>query len=168
MKVFAFTVLITLEGGPHLRDFDRSTQRGGARARLSRDVCSGSQHGLCDSGGLKPAIAKAVAVDPSRQALFGHSLGGLFVLHAQLGHPRVCSARRPFHARRLAHHLRTPAISILVVGNSDDAAPGLRVIRILHHRDVQILLARTKRNIGGPVSRVYVELPQQFSLRRYL
>ena len=31
---------------------------------------------------LKPAIAKSVAVDPSRQALFGHSLGGLFVLHA--------------------------------------------------------------------------------------
>ena len=31
---------------------------------------------------LKPAIAKAAAVDPGRQALFGHSLGGLFVLHA--------------------------------------------------------------------------------------
>jgi predicted alpha/beta superfamily hydrolase len=31
---------------------------------------------------LKPAVAKAVAVDPGRQALFGHSLGGLFVLHA--------------------------------------------------------------------------------------
>jgi hypothetical protein len=31
---------------------------------------------------LKPAVAKAVAADPSRQALFGHSLGGLFVLHA--------------------------------------------------------------------------------------
>lgn len=31
---------------------------------------------------LKPAIAKAMVVNPSRQALFGHSLGGLFVLHA--------------------------------------------------------------------------------------
>jgi predicted alpha/beta superfamily hydrolase len=31
---------------------------------------------------LKPAIAKTVAIDPGRQALFGHSLGGLFVLHA--------------------------------------------------------------------------------------
>lgn len=31
---------------------------------------------------LKPTVAKAVSVDASRQALFGHSLGGLFVLHA--------------------------------------------------------------------------------------
>lgn len=31
---------------------------------------------------LKPAVAKSVTVDPARQALFGHSLGGLFVLHA--------------------------------------------------------------------------------------
>ncbi len=31
---------------------------------------------------LKPAIAKTMVVDPGRQALFGHSLGGLFVLHA--------------------------------------------------------------------------------------
>jgi hypothetical protein len=31
---------------------------------------------------LKPAVAKTVRVDPGRQALFGHSLGGLFVLHA--------------------------------------------------------------------------------------
>ena len=30
---------------------------------------------------LKPAIAKTVVADPHRQALFGHSLGGLFVLH---------------------------------------------------------------------------------------
>lgn len=31
---------------------------------------------------LKPAIAKVIVVDANRQALFGHSLGGLFVLHA--------------------------------------------------------------------------------------
>lgn len=30
---------------------------------------------------LKPVIAKTVPVDQTRQALFGHSLGGLFVLH---------------------------------------------------------------------------------------
>ena len=35
---------------------------------------------------LKPAIAKTVAVDPARQALFGHSLGGLFVLHVLFTH----------------------------------------------------------------------------------
>lgn len=31
---------------------------------------------------VRPEIAKRVATDPARQALWGHSLGGLFVLHA--------------------------------------------------------------------------------------
>lgn len=31
---------------------------------------------------LKPLVASRYPVDPARQALFGHSLGGLFVLHA--------------------------------------------------------------------------------------
>jgi predicted alpha/beta superfamily hydrolase len=33
-------------------------------------------------GDLKPAIASEFPVDPDRQAIFGHSFGGLFVLHA--------------------------------------------------------------------------------------
>jgi len=32
--------------------------------------------------GIRPAVAARVATDPRRQALWGHSLGGLFVLHA--------------------------------------------------------------------------------------
>jgi predicted alpha/beta superfamily hydrolase len=59
----------------------------------SKDLPAGPPAGWGANGGndaflnfiideLKPAIAKAVAVDPGRQALFGHSLGGLFVLHA--------------------------------------------------------------------------------------
>ena len=31
---------------------------------------------------LKPEIARRVAIDPARQAIMGHSFGGLFVLHA--------------------------------------------------------------------------------------
>lgn len=36
---------------------------------------------------LKPAIEKKYKVNQSRQALFGHSLGGLFVLHVLFNHP---------------------------------------------------------------------------------
>jgi len=36
---------------------------------------------------LKPQIARRAPVDPARQALFGHSLGGLFVLHTLFEHP---------------------------------------------------------------------------------
>ncbi len=36
---------------------------------------------------LKPMIEARVSVDRSRQALFGHSLGGLFVLHVLLTNP---------------------------------------------------------------------------------
>ena len=38
---------------------------------------------------LKPAIAKRVKVDATRQALFGHSLGGLFALHVLLKQPQM-------------------------------------------------------------------------------
>jgi predicted alpha/beta superfamily hydrolase len=37
---------------------------------------------------LRPWIGERYAVDPSRQILFGHSLGGLFVLHAMYASPR--------------------------------------------------------------------------------
>lgn len=38
---------------------------------------------------LRPAIARHVAVNPRRQALFGHSLGGLLVLHALYTRPQL-------------------------------------------------------------------------------
>lgn len=36
---------------------------------------------------VKPLIEKRFAIDTSRQALFGHSFGGLFTLHALYAHP---------------------------------------------------------------------------------
>lgn len=36
---------------------------------------------------LKPVVEKAVPIDRSRQALFGHSFGGLFALHVLFSHP---------------------------------------------------------------------------------
>jgi predicted alpha/beta superfamily hydrolase len=38
-------------------------------------------------GTVKPAVGVACKVDPARQALFGHSLGGLFVVHTLLTRP---------------------------------------------------------------------------------
>jgi predicted alpha/beta superfamily hydrolase len=38
---------------------------------------------------LKPAIAEEFPVDPARQALFGHSFGGLFTLYALFNRPRA-------------------------------------------------------------------------------
>ncbi|WP_409340697.1 alpha/beta hydrolase [Paenibacillus sp. MBLB4367] len=36
---------------------------------------------------LKPAIEREFSIDPKRQTIFGHSLGGLFVLHALFNKP---------------------------------------------------------------------------------
>ena len=36
---------------------------------------------------IKPAVRERVAIDPARQSLWGHSYGGLFVLHALLRQP---------------------------------------------------------------------------------
>ncbi len=41
---------------------------------------------------LKSAIADRVAVDAARQAIFGHSFGGLFVLHALFNRPDAFAA----------------------------------------------------------------------------
>ncbi|OYX83210.1 MAG: esterase, partial [Azorhizobium sp. 32-67-21] len=38
---------------------------------------------------LKPEIARRLAVDPARQAILGHSFGGLFVLHALFRRPQA-------------------------------------------------------------------------------
>jgi len=43
-------------------------------------------------GELKPLIAARYSVNPQRQALFGHSLGGLLVLHGLLSRPQSFSA----------------------------------------------------------------------------
>ncbi|MFT3762997.1 MAG: alpha/beta hydrolase-fold protein [Pseudoxanthomonas sp.] len=38
---------------------------------------------------VKPAVQERIAIDRSRQALFGHSLGGLFTLHTLFNHPEA-------------------------------------------------------------------------------
>ena len=52
------------------------------------------------------------------------------------------------------------------VGNPDDAAPRLRVVRILHHRDVQLLSTGTERHVGGAISGSDREDVQQLAVGR--
>ncbi|TAA39621.1 alpha/beta hydrolase [Pseudoxanthomonas winnipegensis] len=41
---------------------------------------------------VKPAVQARISIDRARQALFGHSLGGLFVLHTLFTHPDAFQA----------------------------------------------------------------------------
>lgn len=41
---------------------------------------------------VKPTVGRMAAVDPKRQALFGHSYGGLFTLYAATAHPNAYAA----------------------------------------------------------------------------
>lgn len=75
-------------GYPEARDFDVPARR--------RDYTPGGE-GIAEGGAgrfldfierdVKPLIAANHAVDRSRQAIFGHSFGGLFVLHALFTRP---------------------------------------------------------------------------------
>ncbi|ENO85694.1 alpha/beta hydrolase, partial [Thauera linaloolentis] len=69
------------------RYFDLTPPTAGEHLRGA--IKTGGQDAFLDfiEHDLRPAIARRVAVDPRRQALFGHSLGGLLVLHALYTRP---------------------------------------------------------------------------------
>ena len=114
-----------------------------------KDLPAGPPAGWGASGGndaflsflideLKPAVAKRVPVDNSRQALFGHSLGGLFVLHALFsrsegfdtyiaGSPSIWWGKKSllrevpaFKAEQ--HKTRSPTRLLITVGELEAAA----------------------------------------------
>ena len=81
----------------HRRTYDLTPTRGSAEFAASDKAASGMES---ESGGadlffkviqeeIKPRIAEIVKVDPRRSLLWGHSLGGLFVLHALFNHPEA-------------------------------------------------------------------------------
>jgi predicted alpha/beta superfamily hydrolase len=72
---------------PERRDFEYTTPAPEARSR------NGGADALLSviQDELKPAVEEAFRIDPARQALFGHSYGGLFVLHALFTRPQAYS-----------------------------------------------------------------------------
>ncbi|MBC9178994.1 alpha/beta hydrolase [Pseudoroseomonas ludipueritiae] len=72
---------------PERRDFEYTTPAPGARSR------NGGADALLAviQDELKPVVEEAFRIDPARQALFGHSYGGLFVLHALFTRPETFS-----------------------------------------------------------------------------
>jgi len=88
---------------------------------------------------VKPAVAGKVAVDPARQMLWGHSYGGVFVLHALATRPSVFSnyvAVDPSlwwaegfivdELAKQAGQLAKPATLLLIQGGPADGKPAER------------------------------------------
>lgn len=73
------------------------------RTRRARDFTPASAAPAPGEGGaeaffgfleatVKPTVARIAAIDPARQALFGHSYGGLFAIYAATAHPNAFAA----------------------------------------------------------------------------
>lgn len=113
------------------------TPPGSGNPRIS--AASGGADAFLDfiEGRLKPRIATLAPVDPARQALFGHSFGGLFVLHSMLRKPEAFAVRaaaspsiwfdRADIARQLADTLatrapRSPPLKLLLTAGEYEQA----------------------------------------------
>jgi predicted alpha/beta superfamily hydrolase len=86
---------------------------------------------------LRPAVARRYPIDPNRQALFGHSLGGLFALHVLYHRPEaflaiiaaspsiywndqsILDEEREFVTRLAKSRFRTPRL-LLVCGEREE------------------------------------------------
>lgn len=79
------------------RAFDYTPPLPGAAGRPQQDVLDGRRAGGADAfltlltGPMRVAVAARVPLDPTRQALWGHSYGGLFVLHTLFRQPQAFS-----------------------------------------------------------------------------
>lgn len=88
---------------------------------------------------VKPRVAKLIAIDPAKQAIFGHSLGGLAVLHALFVNPdrfrtfiiaspsiwwnkRAVLADEPRYSAAVQAGAATPRV-LLTVGGNESTPP---------------------------------------------
>ncbi|MFG1343276.1 alpha/beta hydrolase-fold protein [Xanthobacter autotrophicus DSM 431] len=136
---------------------------------------------------LKPAIAASYKVDPKRQALIGHSFGGLFALHALFARPDAFSlyvaaspslwwANGAIAAEEAAFAARPPAghrrLLLTVGAYEQELHPGLRrqpdapeLARKLAQRRMvdgaRDLAARLDALPGRPVEVTFAILPGQ-------
>lgn len=78
-----------LDGDRRYYDLTPKTDISSFRQRLGRDVVTGGRDEFLDFivSQVRPLVASRYPVDPQRQTLFGHSLGGQFVLHAMFTRP---------------------------------------------------------------------------------
>jgi len=121
-------------GYPGDADFDVPARRRDYTPRLPAAEPSAAEGGAAAFLGfiedeLKPLIAARHRIDPQRQALFGHSFGGLFVLHALFTRPEAFStylASSPsiwWWGGRLPALRPTPARVQISVGALEDEPP---------------------------------------------
>ncbi|MEL1263014.1 alpha/beta hydrolase [Pseudoxanthomonas putridarboris] len=77
---------------------------------------------------LKPKVASMAKIDPDRQGIFGHSFGGLFVLHALANRPQ---AFQSYMAASPSVWFADPAIRDALAAMVEKGAPGDRAPRLL-------------------------------------
>lgn len=72
-------------------DLTPKTDTSSFRQRLGREVATGGRDEFLDFliGRVRPLVEGRYQIDVKRQALFGHSLGGQFVLHVMFSRPAL-------------------------------------------------------------------------------
>ncbi|WP_207080848.1 alpha/beta hydrolase [Novosphingobium sp. KA1] len=102
---------------------------------------------------LKPAVAARAAIDPRRQALFGHSYGGLFAAYVYLRHPGLFDHVAAASASLWYRHFHLPALaaagppagghkgSLLLMAGENEQVPSAEEVAMLGPDRIKALAA---------------------------